>query len=179
MILIADYLRMGYRGIVFLDADEWRDAKSALNHKVQKLACFDKDGRTLQLSIHWIWSERDSNKSHLVESLQRLSQAEYDLLVNSYGAQDDALYHQRQALAEKQRRDAENALGKMTPICPLCNVPMTLRKDKSEKFYWECSVRSRGGCHNKQEIDKSDLARYLRLVELAKINELPQARPSM
>jgi hypothetical protein len=171
MIQVADYLQLGYRGIVFLEVKDWEEKSGYQDeHTVQKLACFDKDGTPLILVVHWVekFRPRGGGRSNMVESKEVISQEAYQRLMQEHGVQDDSLYYQKCARNEKKRRDAEHKLMEMTPNCPVCGTRMTIRFRRADSApFWGCVGFHRGNCRGSRPIAPKIYERYDRLSKIA------------
>ncbi len=171
MIKVADYLQLGYRGIVFLSVKDWEEKSGYQDeHTVQTLACFDKDGNPLKLVFHWVekFSPKSARQEHFIESKEAISQTDYEALVKEYGVQDDPLYYQNQAKKESKRRAARVKLDAMIPKCPACGTQMTLKINRNTRSpFWGCSGFSRGRCSATRSMSSKEYQSFDRLSKVA------------
>ncbi len=171
MVTIEDYLRLGYRGIVFLHREESEEKIGYQDeHTIHTLACYDKDGIPLKITMHWLECFRPNGgkRSCTIESKEVIGQEDYALLVKRYGVKDDSFYYQARAKKEKQKREAELKLHEMTPKCPICGNGMIIKhRNKDQQPFWSCVGFSKGKCRGSRSILKSDYSKFNRLLQIA------------
>jgi len=173
MIQLAEYLKLGYRGIVFLGVQEWEEKTGYHDdHTLQTLVCFDKDGQPLKLEIHWVEKYRPNGggRDCEIRIKQVIDQNEYEELVKKYGVQDDLLYYQGRAKREYQMRKARVEIDALIPKCPVCGTQMTLKLNRNTGApFWGCSGFSRGKCRATLSISRSDYQKYSNLSKVANL----------
>lgn len=171
MVTIEDYLRLGYRGLVFLHREESEEKSGYQDeHTIHILACYDKDGIPLKITMHWLECFRPNGgkRSCRIESKEIIGQGEYASLVKLYGVKDDSLYHQARAKKEKRKREADAKLIEMTPKCPICGNGMIIKhRNSDQKPFWSCVGFSKGKCRGSRSILKSDYSKLNRLLQIA------------
>ncbi|MDF1496487.1 MAG: hypothetical protein P1P90_00315 [Patescibacteria group bacterium] len=171
MIQVSEYLKMGYRGIVFLHKLDWVEtADIKCIHTRQELVCFNRNGTPLRVTVHWRKNSRLNGKGlkQKIEMEEMITQADYETYLMQYGAEDDALFYQAVARKEHERREAERKILEMTPNCPICGNQMIFKYRSHEGVaYWICVVSSKGKCNGSCFIPDETSKKYRQLLEIA------------
>jgi hypothetical protein len=136
MSTAADYIDLGYQGVVVIQED-WREEASGYQneHTHHVVACRDRSGAHWRLTVNWTYKTMKGTNEPYVEARVVMSEAEYESVLAKHGpVLDSATFHAKQ----KRAAGAQARLDALKPACPKCNRPMQGRLARGKTPFWGC-----------------------------------------
>ncbi|MFZ6015448.1 MAG: hypothetical protein ACOYUZ_03780 [Patescibacteria group bacterium] len=167
MIELDDYLNIGYKGIVFLECENW-ERQSGYNEEYtrQTFIAYDKDQAPLKVRVLWV-EHPFKFKEYTVEACDPITQIEYKAICLEHGGiADNEGYQARKKKMDIEAKRAEAALKGLIPTCPDCGTNMIPKQNSyTSKYFWGCAHFPR--CRGSRNMRKGTYEKYLDLSKKA------------